>query len=472
MSETLRSFGRRIWREAAQPAPDPLPVNRVHETPVQPAPIVEEPDTMDSYDSIVIEAPATADPGPQPLPCPVALEYDEDFYLKQHEDVAAAVARGDWPSGMTHWAVAGRAKGRVAAPEVDEAWYMAAYPLARQELAEGRVSSARQHYFAIGRYRGYLPDAKAKRPDNPAATRSRFGGLWTDHGNAMDIVAGRRDLGWITEEQAQLLGKWITDGYVVLPTRIPEPLLDAAEAELDRAYHGQMPELRFGIHGIGQNTEWAPEALTLPAKALDMHWFSQAIRDLIFADPVLDFLHLVFERRSLASQTLGFWRGSAQDAHQDSAYVNYSLPMQFAASWIALEDVRAGAGELFYHLASHNMPDFLYGSEFKGAEESKRVMPERDLSSDYVRHINLIQMEATGLAFDRSAFLAKRGEVLVWSADLGHGGSPISTGCTRKSVVTHYCPREATPLFFETKGNMPYREYNGRAFFSSSLYES
>ena len=39
--------------------------------------------------------------------------------------------------------------------------------------------------------------------------------------------------------------------------------------------------------------------------------------------------------------------------------------------------------------------------------------------------------------------------MLVWHADLVHGGNPVSRVTTRKSIVTHYCPKHLTPLFAE-----------------------
>jgi hypothetical protein len=48
----------------------------------------------------------------------------------------------------------------------------------------------------------------------------------------------------------------------------------------------------------------------------------------------MDDLPIKDDKVLLVTQTLAFWRGSAQNGHQDSAYVNYSTPMQFAASWI------------------------------------------------------------------------------------------------------------------------------------------
>ncbi|MBA3922834.1 MAG: radical SAM protein, partial [Nostocaceae cyanobacterium] len=39
--------------------------------------------------------------------------YDETYYLNQNPDVKAAVASGQYRSGFDHFAVTGRAEGRV-----------------------------------------------------------------------------------------------------------------------------------------------------------------------------------------------------------------------------------------------------------------------------------------------------------------------------------------------------------------------
>ena len=405
----------------------------------------------------------------EPAAAPID-RFDEAFYLKSHPDVAAAVARGDWGSGLMHYAISGHANGRVAAPSVDTEWYAATYPMSAEDIAAGRACDATDHFYRIGRYRGYLPSADAPRPENPADYRSRFGGFWTDQGNAMDLVEGRLDLGIITLNQAELLEKWITDGFVIIPEAISEEVVSAALGDLERAYHGQIPEMRFEIHGVGRSVPWAQEALTNPAKALDLHWHSKAARNLIFASPVLDFLHLIFERRALATQTLGFWRGSQQNAHQDTAYVNYSLPMQFAASWIALEDVVEGAGELFYHVGSHRIAEYRFLGKFKGAVEAARMRKgTNQIPFQMDEHLERIVKQANGLQLRTERLLAKCGEALIWAADLAHGGSQISAAHTRKSLVTHYCPVELAPSYFEMNKS-ELRAHRDIACYSSGHY--
>jgi hypothetical protein len=398
------------------------------------------------------------------------LGFDEALYLQRYDDVAQAVARGEWSSGYAHYCAVGRSKGRRGSPEVDEVWYQAAYPNARRDIEAGWAKDPTDHYLRIGRQRGYLPNKTAPRLNNPAGFRSGFGGLWVDQANAPDLVRGRLELGTITQQQAALLFKWIEDGYVVLEKAIPDEILDGALAEMNKAYEGGFPPLKFNVNGVGRNLSWVPEVQTNATKALDLHWISEPIRDAIFSDQVLDFLHLIFERRALATQTLSFWRGSAQDAHQDSAYVNYSLPMQFTASWIALEDVREGAGELFYHVGGQRMPEYLYRGRHKGTQEVTRLDPTSDVNEAITDHVRSIRLRAAGMSLATERFLAKRGDVLFWSADLPHGGKSISPTNTRKSVVTHYCPSEVVPSYFEGSGRTEIRQHKERAYYSSGHY--
>ena len=257
---------------------------------------------------------------------------------------------------------------------------------------------------------------------------------------------------------------------MVLEGAIDDKTLQRALNDLDSAYDGTMKNLKFAVHGVGQRVDWVPEVRTSATKALDIHWLSPAIRDLIFAPQVLNFMHLVFERRVLASQTLGFLRGSAQEAHQDSAYVNYTLPMQFLASWIALEDVTPGAGELFYYVGSHRMREFVYGREFKGAEEARRLGADQNLETELKTHVQRIPKQVEIMGLKKERLIAKRGDVLFWSADLAHGGSPISGEHTRKSVVTHYCPAEISPTYVDSHPNVALRSHKGVAYYSTSHY--
>ena len=408
--------------------------------------------------------------GPVPLDLAPQVAFDEGFYLRTYPDIAQAVETGAERSGFEHYVNHGRKEGRLGFP-FDESWYLATYPLVEPELSAGMAATAAEHFEKVGRHRGYLPAPTAARPDDPAQIPSRFGGLWIDQPNARDIVAGRRDIGLITRRQADLLLSFIDNGFVVLESAVPDREVERALADLEAAYSGAFEALLFECRAVSrENTPWQREFNLRPAKALDLHMFSEAIRDLIFSERVMEFVQLVFDAKAFASQSLGFYRGSAQDAHQDSAYVPYTRQRHFVASWIALEDVQAGAGELFYLKGSHRLADYLFASRFKSVAEAARCeVAKEQLDREIPEHVRGLPERSAANGMTEETFLAKRGDVLIWHADLAHGGKPISVSRSRRSVVTHYCPKYSVPLFAEQR-RVAMHDHHGKGFYTTSYY--
>jgi phytanoyl-CoA hydroxylase len=406
-----------------------------------------------------------------------AANFDDAWYLAANPDVARGVAEGDYSSGHDHWFRAGRAENRIAPPDYDKGdrfdakWYRDSYHAAALDIANGRAADLLDHYTRIGRYRGYLPNRFAPRPDNPATIPSRFGGLWPDHANAGDLIEGRLELGRISQAQAQLLRDWAQNGYVVLRQALAPEIVDRAAEELRRAYNGEIQDLLFECVKLGgyAPVKWDPAVKHNPAKALDLHWLSEPIRDLIFAAPIRDYLELVFERRALASQSLTFLHGSTQGYHQDTLYVPFSLPRQFIASWVALEDVTPGGGELTYFPGSHQMPDHLYAGQFKTLWDAERMLQQKSLREEMSTYSESMAQRNLQAGLTPETFLATKGDVLLWHADLAHGGMPISINSTRASVVTHYCPREVASLTFE-RGGTAMRSHRDVAWYATGNY--
>jgi ectoine hydroxylase-related dioxygenase (phytanoyl-CoA dioxygenase family) len=117
-------------------------------------------------------------------------------------------------------------------------------------------------------------------------------------------------------------------------------------------------------------------------------------------------------------------------------YVDH--PLEFVASWIALEDVQPGSGELIYYPGSHRLPDRIFAG---GTKALRQGDPAADNYSGELTD----RCVRAGLV--ETAFLPKRGDVLFWAADLAHGGAVRSSDRTRKSLVTHYCPIQRRPPY-------------------------
>ncbi len=116
--------------------------------------------------------------------------------------------------------------------------------------------------------------------------------------------------------------------------------------------------------------------------------------------------------------------------------------MEFVGSWVALEDIEEGTGELQYYVGSHRIPEFLYEGKTRAVPSTS---PQVDRFTDWVAR----QSETMELSVKR--FHPKKGDVLIWHADLVHGGSVVTKrGKTRRSLVTHYCPNDVDPCYMST----------------------
>jgi phytanoyl-CoA hydroxylase len=299
--------------------------------------------------------------------------------------------------------------------------------------------------------------------------RSQFGGLWTDLNNAHDIVQGKLDLGLIRRDDAEKLNSFVDNGYVVLPGAIPGRHVRKFNEDLEKVWTGKMPDQWVGCNEDGRSVtrKVQPgdrERADLSVRLLDPYETIESARVVMFNETITHFLRLIFERPILAHQGLSFYRGSKQPMHRDTAFVRLSSPMEFAAAWIALEDIQEGSGELEYYPKSHTYPDFLFEGKYKwlppGNNETGRF--HEDLRE---------RARASGTTAVK--FRARKGDVFIWCADLAHGGSSYSDDrLTRKSLVVHYCPANVYPMYHvydgQTEGQTGKIQFRKACFYTSA----
>jgi len=278
---------------------------------------------------------------------------------------------------------------------------------------------------------------RAQRP----GYHSRFGGLWTDRLDAAARLDERRRVGQVSEALGGLLEEWIRDGYVVLRGAVDVDTCDGVRAEVEDIWRRADALHRVDL-GNGQ---WPLEARHRSAryKLLDLHAFRGAARRALFAPAVMSFLRALFDADPLLFQSLTFETGSTQPVHQDSAYVVTSRPLEFAAAWVALEDIEPGSGELVYYPGSHRLPDHVFRS---GA---RKWNPRVDGDRAHAAYLAGLHERSGARGLKLTPFLPRKGDVLIWSADLAHGGAAITREeSTRWSLVGHYCPADVEPYYF------------------------
>ena len=285
-------------------------------------------------------------------------------------------------------------------------------------------------------------------------SRSLFGGLWSDRPDWMNELNARRAAGDVSEELAGLIESFATNGFVVIKRAVEAELVDKLNAEIERFWDAPPTGLLIEtfepdsvLHYVQPNKEFRAGR----TKLLDLYAFSSLAREAISTPRIVEFLTAIFESKPKAIQGLAFWTGSEQALHKDSAYVKIdTAPMNLVASWLALEDISVGTGELEYYVGSHQAPEFLFGGSHKWLENNP---------GEHDSFLASIHEDARVYGYGRASFNARKGDVLIWHADLAHGGASIvNREMTRKSLVTHFTSMVDEPY---------YRRYNSHKVFET-----
>lgn len=288
--------------------------------------------------------------------------------------------------------------------------------------------------------------------------------MWFDEVDAHDELNRRLDNNLVSELQFQSLYRFIRDGYVILPEKIPTDLIDAINADFNNAY---LNRDRILLRRGGKYTHPGPLGIVGRRKrVIDFYVPCRAALTALLARPITDFLQLLYGEAPLAFQALLFQYGSQQFMHQDPAYVVTDHPAALTASWIALEDVQVGSGELTYYKGSHRDIDVSF-------EGGKKVWVQRvDDQENNFNYTDTLVQHCEARQLEKQTFLAKKGEILIWHAGLVHGGGEINNkDLTRRSLVTHYCPASGRPNYFNIPGQLISKQAFADGFYSSRHYD-
>ncbi len=282
-----------------------------------------------------------------------------------------------------------------------------------------------------------LPDAVAA--EEPLF-RSQFGGLWTDRRDAHEILAARLSRGEITAKEAEALAHYIDYGYVIFPKAVGDEVIDAYLDLFERSWDEAPPSVYVLFERRVQSM--SREYYDKITKVSSLHCCFNHAGELIFPSVVLRFLTLIYDRPPVAFQSMTMRKGSEETLHIDTGPLTLTEPMTMAASWLALEDVCPGSGEFEFVPGSHSVPEYLHPGVSKGHNNDMTTYDEV-----------LKQMKAACVdrGFTTERFKAKKGDVLIWHADLLHGGAKIEDiSSTRKSLVTHFMPLGVMPTFYDS----------------------
>ncbi len=203
------------------------------------------------------------------------------------------------------------------------------------------------------------------------------------------------------------------NGFIVLDFGFEADDIDGVVSDLNIRYDKN----RSGESGYAPNT-----------RIQDAWHFSERVRQIATKPEILMALEQLYNRKPLPFQTLNFPIGTQQRPHSDSVHFS-SIPSGFMAGvWVALEDIDETNGALQYFAGSHKLPYFdMYDVGVK--EGYKNYKHYEDFLENKIKEQNL----------KRELGVLKKGQALIWHANLFHGGSEHKDKSkSRHSQVTHY----------------------------------
>lgn len=287
--------------------------------------------------------------------------------------------------------------------------------------------------------------------------------LWPLRNGAGDRLSRALSQGRLTVEEGGRIADFAAKGFTVFERCIEPELVDALLDDVARIREHPGCFL-VTDHRNGRSYRYSDADFDRYESVFDLYVNFESARRVCFHPTLRRFMNLLFESEPVAFQQLLFQRSNQHPVHQDTAYVCLEDPLQMVATWIALEDVVQGRGELTYYEGSHRIPHRFF------RDGSKRFSEGVDDAEAARRHI-VTECERLGCA--KRDFVAKKGDVLVWAADLAHGSNPRTRpdAETRMALVTHYCPTTTRPFYFRfLPENRALQDYRGVAKTASYYY--
>lgn len=230
---------------------------------------------------------------------------------------------------------------------------------------------------------------------------------------------------------------WHKTGYIIWENFLDEETIETINQEIDGLLTKK--EVQFNY---------------THRKIFNAYKQSYTVRKVIKDKRLLELFHFILERNVLPFQTINFLKGSEQKAHSDSIHMTTFPEGNLIAAWFALEDIRTEQGAISYYPGSQDLP-YIYNEDFPN--DNSRFLLDGNANEKYETKIQELIQEHQ---LEKKIFEAKKGSVLIWHANLLHGGEPIQNeALTRKSMVAHYyaedvvCYHEISerPAIFDTE---------------------
>lgn len=242
---------------------------------------------------------------------------------------------------------------------------------------------------------------------------------WLDVGDSRELAPRHPAFNTFPARLQEKIINWSANGFMLLEGFFDDSVVSSVNEEIERITAGHLIEP------------------THDNKLPFANRISPVIKNVTYTPQLINILNFLLDKEVVPFQTLNFVKGSNQRAHSDSIHMT-TYPLGYlVAVWIALEDTNEKNGPLFYYRGSHKLP-YLLNNDFNDTSTTLKLGRK-----DYKNYEDVVEEIIQKNHLEKEVFLAKKGDVFIWHANLIHGGSPtIDHSLTRKSMVIHYFAKD------------------------------
>ncbi|MFP3833731.1 phytanoyl-CoA dioxygenase family protein [Chryseobacterium sp. SIMBA_028] len=238
----------------------------------------------------------------------------------------------------------------------------------------------------------------------------------------------------LSEENQKSAVQYDDNGYMILRNFLSPDTAEKINTEIEKLMNDGTLKFRYG------------------GKLMFAIHHSEVIKNIGSDKNLLEFLSVLLDGKAKLFQSINFINGSQQKTHSDSIHMTTYPLGGLLGVWIALEDVDENNGALHYIPGSHKLPYFL-NSDYDNEGNALRIGKK-----SYKAYEEFLENKVKEMGLKKEIFKAKKGDLLIWHANILHGGEPhTDKNRTRKSLVYHFfdensvCYHEVTqrPALFE-----------------------
>jgi len=217
-----------------------------------------------------------------------------------------------------------------------------------------------------------------------------------------------------SEPETELQAQWQRDGVLLLEKFLPDDLIECYS------------ELRARLKQPGGWRCPAPYLYYDQIKEIGLYKELTAMYEHLMGNPMG--MHL----------NLTGWVSTERKWHQDR-YLNPSpVGNHYVAVWMALDDIHPDSGPFEFVRGSHRWPSMEQDLLLRHYPAEMRLRDSWPTETQYDVH-RICEEEMARRGSQVEQLLAKKGDVLIWHANLMHRGSkPNVPGTPRKALICHY----------------------------------